>query len=75
MNNAELQEVVDSILQAMLEMEKRINTKFDSIGKKLNSLETEIENLEDAVLDVAIVEAKVNKHEREIKKLKSSSFM
>ena len=75
MNNAELQEVVDSILQAMLEMEKRINTKFDSIGKKLNHLETKIENLEDAALDVAIVEAKVNKHEREIKKLKNNAIM
>lgn len=33
MENKELQEVVDAILQALLQMEKRINKKFDAIDK------------------------------------------
>ena len=38
MNNKELQEVVDSILQAMLLMEERINKRFDAVNEKLEMM-------------------------------------
>ena len=33
MENKELQEVIDVILQALLEMEEKFNKKFDEINK------------------------------------------
>lgn len=35
MENKELQEVIDVILQALLEMEERFNKKFDEINEKI----------------------------------------
>ena len=79
MNNEELQEVVDSILQAMLSMEERINKKFEAVDKrfdeiddKLDRLETKIEKIEGDVLDMGIVKATVDKHDYDIKKIKSA---
>lgn len=39
MENKELQEVVDVILQALLEMEERFNKKFDEIDKRFDKFE------------------------------------
>ena len=39
MENKELQEVVDIILQALLEMEERFNKKFDEIDKRFDKFE------------------------------------
>lgn len=39
MENKELQEVVDIILQALLEMEERLNKKFDEIDKWFDKFE------------------------------------
>ena len=39
MENKELQEVVDAILQALLEMEERFNKKFDEIDKRFDKFE------------------------------------
>ena len=39
MENRELQEVVDVILQALLEMEERFNKKFDEIDKWFDKFE------------------------------------
>lgn len=36
MENKELQEVIDVILQALLEMEERFNKKFDEINEKID---------------------------------------
>ena len=79
MNNEELQEVVDSILQAMLSMEERINKKFeavdkrfDEMGDRFDRLEAEVEKIEGDVLDMGIVKATVDKHDYDIKKLKSA---
>ena len=41
MENKELQEVVDVILQALLEMEERFNKKFDEIDKCFDKIESE----------------------------------
>ena len=38
MENKELQEVVDVILQALLEMEERFNKKFDEINEWFDKL-------------------------------------
>ena len=40
MKNKELQEVVDVILQALLEMEERFNKKFDEIDEWCDKFET-----------------------------------
>ena len=40
MENKELQEVVDIILQALLEMEERFNKKFDEIDKWFDKIES-----------------------------------
>lgn len=40
MENKELQEVVDVILQALLEMEERFNNKFDEIDKWFDKIES-----------------------------------
>lgn len=40
MENKELQEVVDVILQALLEMEERFNKKFDEIDKWFDKIES-----------------------------------
>lgn len=40
MENKELQEVVDVILQALLEMEERFNKKFDEIDEWFDEFET-----------------------------------
>ena len=40
MKNKELQEVVDVILQALLEMEERFNKKFDEIDEWFDKFET-----------------------------------
>ena len=42
MKNKELQEVVDVILQALLEMEERFNKKFDEIDEWFDKFETKI---------------------------------
>ena len=39
MENKELQEVVDVILHALLEMEERFNKKFDEIDKRFDKFE------------------------------------
>lgn len=39
MENKELQEVIDVILQALLEMEERFNKKFDEIDKWFDKIE------------------------------------
>ena len=39
MENKELQEVVDVILQALLEMEERFNKNFDEIDKWFDKFE------------------------------------
>lgn len=39
MENKELQEVVDVILQALLEMEERLNKKFDEIDEWFDKFE------------------------------------
>lgn len=39
MENKELQEVVDVILQALLEMEEKFNKKFDAIDKWFDKFE------------------------------------
>ena len=79
MNNNELQEVVDSILQAMLLMEERINKKMDAMDKKFDDrfdkLEAKVEDLEETVLDMGIVKATVDKHDHDIKKLKRNLTM
>lgn len=66
MNNKELQEVVDSILQAMLLMEERINKKFDAINARL---ETMGEDIEDIKADIKIISGTTEKQDRRIKKL------
>lgn len=38
MENKELQEVIDAILQALLEMEERFNKKFDEINEKIGGI-------------------------------------
>lgn len=38
MENKELQEMIDIILQALLEMEERFNKKFDEINKILDRI-------------------------------------
>ena len=40
MENKELQEVVDVILQALLEMEERLNKNFDEIDKWFDKIES-----------------------------------
>ena len=40
MENKELQEVIDVILQALLEMEERFNNKFDEIDKWFDKIES-----------------------------------
>ena len=40
MENKELQEVIDVILQALLEMEERFNKKFDEIDKWFDKIES-----------------------------------
>ena len=40
--NKELQEVVDVILQALLEMEERFNKKFDEIDKWFDKFEEKV---------------------------------
>ena len=76
MNNEELQEVVGSILQAMLSMEERINKKFEAVDKRFDEMgdrfEAEVEKIEGDVLDMDIVKATVDKHDYDIKKLKSA---
>ena len=79
MNNEELQEVVDSILQAMLSMEERINKKFEAVDKRFDEmddrfdkLEAKVEKIEGDVLDMGIVKATVDKHDYDIKKIKSA---
>ncbi len=47
MENKELQEVVDAILQALLQMEKRINKKFDAIDKKFDAIDKRFDALND----------------------------
>ena len=42
MENKELQEVVDVILQALLEMEERFNKKFDEIDKWFDKFEEKV---------------------------------
>lgn len=46
MNNEELQEVVDSILQAMLSMEERINKKFEAVDKRFDEIDDKLDRLE-----------------------------
>ena len=76
MNNKELQEVVDSILQAMLLMEERINKKMDAMDKKFDNRFDKLEaKVEEAVLDMGIVKAAVDKHDHDIKKLKRNLTM
>lgn len=76
MNNKELQEVVDSILQAMLLMEERINKKMDAMDKKFDNRFDKLEvKVEEAVLDMGIVKATVDKHDHDIKKLKRNLTM
>lgn len=76
MNNKELQEVVDSILQAMLLMEERINKKMDVMDKKFDDRFDKLEaKVEEAVLDMGIVKATVDKHDHDIKKLKRNLTM
>lgn len=76
MNNNELQEVVDSILQAMLLMEERINKKMDAMDKKFDNRFDKLEaKVEEAVLDMGIVKATVDKHDHDIKKLKRNLTM
>lgn len=76
MNNKELQEVVDSILQAMLLMEERINKKMDAMDKKFDDRFDKLEaKVEEAVLDMGIVKATVDKHDHDIKKLKRNLTM
>ena len=42
MENKELQEVVDVILHALLEMEERFNKKFDEIDKWFDKFEEKV---------------------------------
>ena len=72
MTNEELQEVVDSILQAMLSMEERINKKFDAVDDRFDKLEAKIEKIEGDILDMGIIKATVDKHDYDIKKLKNA---
>lgn len=46
MENKELQEVVDVILQALLEMEKRFNKKFDEIDKRFDRINDKFDNID-----------------------------
>lgn len=46
MENKELQEVVDVILQALLEMEERFNKKFDVIDKRFDSINGRFDNID-----------------------------
>ena len=76
MENKDLQEVVDSIVQAMLLMEERINKKFDTMDDKFNKLASEIEDIKEDIKDIksdmTIVTAKVDKQGREIERLKKA---
>ena len=71
MTNEELQEVVDTILQAMLSMEERINKRFDAVDDRFDKLESKIEKIEGDILDMGIVKATVDKHDYDIKRLKN----
>ena len=66
MNNKELQEVVDSILQAMLLMEERINKKFDAVNERLDVMS---EDIADIKSDIKITTGTLDKQDRRIKKL------
>lgn len=66
MDNKELQEVIDSILQAMLLMEERINKKFDAVNEKIDLMS---EDIADIKSDVKIITGTLDKQDRRIKKL------
>lgn len=69
MENKELQEVVDAITDAILAMEQRINKRFDTVEDRLEAIEDEINGIS---LDVDIIEAKIKKHDFDIKRIKSA---
>lgn len=50
MENKELQEVVDVILQALLEMEERFNKKFDEIDKRFDRINDKFDKFEAKML-------------------------
>ena len=66
MDNKELQEVVDSILQAVLLMEERINKKFDAVNEKLEVMS---EDIADIKSDIKIINGTMDKQDRRIKKI------
>jgi hypothetical protein len=66
MDSKDLQEVVDSILQAMLLMEERINKRFDAVNEKLEIMS---EDIEDIKSDIKIIGGTMDKQDRRIKKI------
>lgn len=82
----DLQDAVEALMRGMTSMEESINKKFEDINKRLDIMETKfskrfddmndkLEAKVEAVLDMGIVKATVDKHDHDIKRLKRNATM
>lgn len=56
-------------------METKFAKRFDDMNDMFDKLEEKVEDLEEAVLDMGIVKATVDKHDHDIKRLKRNATM
>ena len=56
-------------------METKFAKRFDDMNDMFDKLEEKVEDLEEAVLDMGIVKATVDKHNHDIKRLKRNATM
>lgn len=56
-------------------METKFSKRFDDMNDRFDKLEAKVEDLEEAVLDMGIVKATVDKHDHDIKRLKRNATM
>ena len=69
MEDKELQEVVDAILQAMLEMGKRIDENFKGLRKEVSELE---DGVREIGFDIEQIKLDQDRRNFEIEKIKRS---
>ena len=71
----DLQDAVDALMRGMTSMEAKFDKRFDAMVDRFDKLEAKVEDLEEAILDMGIIKATVDKHDYDIKRLKLNATM
>lgn len=71
----DLQDAVDALMRGMTSMEAKFDKRFDAMVDRFDKLEAKVEDLEEAILDMGIIKATVDKHDYDIKRLKRNATM